>query len=183
MVTESDESVFRATLPLFGLGHRRICDSNSAARIVWSDQHADGVVAELPESRGLLPALHADVLEMAARQSDRTELRRGMARLSDSTLLSMWCGLRSRGTRLAAIAWSTAFVWGTLWLTGKNSGEAARLWIVFLPWLVWLAGPMVAQMATPARWKWLRPVLVVLAIQLAVCALTVSRVNGFGFDQ
>ena len=34
---------------------------------------------------------------------------------------------------------AVVLVWGALWLTGKNSSEAARLWIVFLPWLVWLA--------------------------------------------
>ena len=33
---------------------------------------------------------------------------------------------------------SVVFVWGLLWLTGKNSGEAARLWILFLPWLIWI---------------------------------------------
>ena len=52
---------------------------------------------------------------------------------------------KERRSSLAPVAWLMLFVWGTLWLTGKNSGEAARLWIVFLPWLVWLAGPLLAE--------------------------------------
>ena len=74
------------------------------------------------------------------------------------------------------------FVWGTLWLTGKNSGEAARLWIVFLPWLVWLAGPLLAEAEAKSKSRWLRPAWVFLAVQLAVCLLTVARVSGFHFD-
>ncbi|MFN0195157.1 MAG: hypothetical protein ACKVT0_00300 [Planctomycetaceae bacterium] len=29
-------------------------------------------------------------------------------------------------------------VWGLLWLSGKNMGEAARLWIFLMPWVLWL---------------------------------------------
>ena len=28
---------------------------------------------------------------------------------------------------------------GLLWLSGKNSGEAARLWLFLIPWLIWLS--------------------------------------------
>ena len=30
--------------------------------------------------------------------------------------------------------------WCLLWLTGKNMGEAARLWIFLMPWIIWSAG-------------------------------------------
>lgn len=83
---------------------------------------------------------------------------------------------------LAMAAWSMLFVWGMLWLTGKNSGEAARLWIVFLPWLVWLAGPWLADAETNSKQRWLRPAWILLAVQLGVCLLTVARVSGFHFD-
>ncbi|MEK6258936.1 MAG: hypothetical protein AABP62_10005 [Planctomycetota bacterium] len=89
---------------------------------------------------------------------------------------------KERRSALAMAAWSMLFVWGTLWLTGKNSGEAARLWIVFLPWLVWLAGPLLADAETKSTQRWLRPAWVLLAVQLAVCLLTVARVSGFHFD-
>ena len=89
---------------------------------------------------------------------------------------------KERRSALALAAWSMLFVWGMLWLTGKNSGEAARLWIVFLPWLVWLAGPLLAETEEKSEQRWLRPAWVLLAIQLAVCLLTVTRVSGFHFD-
>lgn len=81
-----------------------------------------------------------------------------------------------------AMALAMLFVWSTLWLTGKNSGEAARLWIIFLPWLAWLAGPLLAESETESEYRWLRPAWIVLAIQFAVCLLTVARVSGFHFD-
>jgi len=48
--------------------------------------------------------------------------------------------VRNWRDRAAGPLWCCALVWGSLWLSGKNSGEVARLWIVLMPWLVWLAG-------------------------------------------
>ena len=72
-------------------------------------------------------------------------------------------------------------VWGLLWLTGKNSGEAARIWILFLPWLIWIAGfPFEALLTTEASFKVRqRHVATLLVVQLIVCLLTVARVSGF----
>lgn len=42
-------------------------------------------------------------------------------------------------SRRAGILWACLTAWGCLWLSGKNMGEAARLWIVLMPWLVWMA--------------------------------------------
>ena len=92
--------------------------------------------------------------------------------------LPQLCDVLSFGTMALAML----FVWGTLWLTGKNSGETARLWIIFLPWLPWLAGPLLAESETDSKHRWLRPAWVVLTIQFAVCLLTVARVSGFHFD-
>ena len=86
---------------------------------------------------------------------------------------------RSRRQVALPVAVGVVVVWGSLWLTGKNSGEAARLWIVFLPWLVWLAGMRLAEIDPSGTRGWYRPSLIVLAVQLVVCALTVARVSGF----
>lgn len=85
--------------------------------------------------------------------------------------------------------WATCFcvvsVWGLLWLTGKNSGEAARLWIVFLPWLVWLASFQIhyfGMQSTGEKCEYSlrdRQVLLLLALQFTVCLLTVCHVTGF----
>ena len=75
-------------------------------------------------------------------------------------------------------------VWGLLWLTGKNSGEAARLWILFLPWLVWLAAIRFDEIAIGHSDLRLRErhLLLWFGIQFVVSLLTVVRVSGFPSD-
>lgn len=63
-------------------------------------------------------------------------------------------------------------VWGLLWLSGKNAGEAARLWILLMPGVVWIAAQHLQSLPRYWRWIW-------LAVQLAVSILTVHRVAGF----
>ncbi len=67
---------------------------------------------------------------------------------------------------------------GALWLSGKNQGEAARLWCFLTPWLVvavgvWLKG--FARESASVHWQRL------LLAQLLVCLLVVSKVSGFLF--
>lgn len=84
-------------------------------------------------------------------------------------------------SRLVSDVGSIVFVWGLLWITGKNSGEAARLWIVFLPWLNWLAS---------IQFEWLtqrsgdietrqHQAAIFSGWQFAACLLTVMRISGF----
>ncbi|MGH7199401.1 MAG: hypothetical protein ACREJB_02280 [Planctomycetaceae bacterium] len=71
---------------------------------------------------------------------------------------------------------SVYLVWGLLWLSGKNMGEAARLWILFCPWLVWLSGPLWERSSSRGMvlgWA------AVLALQAVLCLATVMRINGF----
>lgn len=89
---------------------------------------------------------------------------------------------RSAFERSLAPFWCCAVVWGLVWLSGKNMGEAARLWLVFMPWLVWLAGDAwngpvsTGDDDEPRR---LRSWVVILLLQAAVCIATAARVNGF----
>jgi methylthioxylose transferase len=95
-----------------------------------------------------------------------------------------WAGRHKGELSTLAIGWG-ATVWGLLWLTGKNSGEAARLWLLFLPGLTAVAACGIAGGGTSSteedrssiRWLWL-----CLALQLATSMLTVHRVGGFHFD-
>lgn len=108
-----------------------------------------------------------------------------------------WAGLR----RSAVPAFFV--VWTLLWLSGKNMGEAARLWVFLMPWLV--AGLTTAFEYSPSPlgnavggapsagetpehdptgcavsrtgWGWL------LLLQAASAALTVLRVDGFHFTE
>lgn len=66
-----------------------------------------------------------------------------------------------------------AAVWVILWLSGKNSGEAARLWIPFMPWLVISFGRFRPDREDNLNWRF------ALSVQAIVCLATVSRVNGF----
>jgi methylthioxylose transferase len=87
--------------------------------------------------------------------------------------------------RSLAPYWGCALVWGVLWLSGKNSGEAARLWLVITPWLVWLTAAAFERPAAPVSESPLREPLgtrawlAILALQLLACVATVTRVYGF----
>lgn len=78
-----------------------------------------------------------------------------------------------------------AVVMTLLWLSGKNMGEAARLWIVLMPGILWLCADFFADDGlTDARDEtgtshhhgvW----LAVLLCQALCCTATVTRVFGF----
>jgi len=81
------------------------------------------------------------------------------------------------------------FVWGLLWLSGKNSGEAARLWIPLLPLLMWVMANGLRGEATrgdivepSARSLRESGFIVALVIQMIVSGGTVLRVSGFHFS-
>ena len=75
-------------------------------------------------------------------------------------------------------------VWMLLLLTGKNSGEAARLWLLFCPWLVWIASSLNSsvQQTGQNRSEDERTTWLMLVLQYAVCLLTATRVDGFHID-
>jgi len=84
-----------------------------------------------------------------------------------------------RWATLAGIA-----VWSLLWITGKNSGEAARLWLILMPGMVWLAAHGLAW-DTPSKsatvqqihpWRW---AAFWLLLQAGTAACTIHRIGGF----
>ncbi|MCH7987934.1 MAG: hypothetical protein IID46_02150 [Planctomycetes bacterium] len=80
-------------------------------------------------------------------------------------------------------------VWGVLWLSGKNMGEAARLWLIFIPWCIWLTvahldvnfESQAESRSTTRTSQGQRDWLFLLVMQTIVCIATVSRVRGFQF--
>jgi hypothetical protein len=107
------------------------------------------------------------------------------APLALAAVLGFWSQLRAGWRRRAAgPAWCLTAVWALLWLSGKNMGEAARLWLIVMPWPVWLAAGCLAAPSKPLepieneRFS-NRAALVLLATQLVVCLGTVTRVTGF----
>jgi len=75
--------------------------------------------------------------------------------------------------RLFAIA--CALTWTLLWLSGKNMGEAARLWCFLTPWLAIIAAQAVDSDAVKSQKTW----LLLLIAQLTITTITVGRVSGF----
>ena len=72
--------------------------------------------------------------------------------------------------------------WLLLWLSGKNNGEAARLWLFLMPWVLWVASGAFPTDSSGKvdpkhirEWRWL------LGLQVAVAIGTVSRIAGFHF--
>ena len=85
---------------------------------------------------------------------------------------------------------SCVIVLGILWLSGKNMGEAARLWLIFLPWFLIMTVPywQIMQMessmnnSNPPSFLKLKSVwIVALITQAIVCIATVNRITGFHF--
>lgn len=77
---------------------------------------------------------------------------------------------------------AVSVVWGLLWLSGKNSGEAARLWIPLMPFAVWVLPSGWSRETTDdddsvSDHEW----LTLLVLQAGTCLLTVARVTGFHF--
>lgn len=107
--------------------------------------------------------------------------------------------LRNRSLRWSPagiVAGSSLVTWCLLWLSSRNMGEAARLWIFLLPWLVWVAGRSVlatgpqgnsgspnsgdelsGNVLRSTRRLW----LLVLACQAICCVGTAARLTGFQF--
>jgi hypothetical protein len=92
-------------------------------------------------------------------------------------LASGAAALRRRG-EVARVWLATAAVFVLLWASGKNMGEAGRLWLVLMPGAVWLVAVSLAGRDgddAPPAWSF----LVLLAFEAAVCAATVMRISGF----
>jgi len=79
--------------------------------------------------------------------------------------------------------WSVSMItfgvtWGLLWLTGKNRGEAARLWLFLMPLVCWLAAGLLERIPQQRR---LSTGLALLALQLITTAGLVLRIGGFEY--
>ena len=92
--------------------------------------------------------------------------------------------LRSAEGGRAAHVWAWLITLGLLWISGKNMGEAARLWIFLTPFLPWFAagifetdGARTAQGTLLSRASW----GFVLVAQLMMSSITVLSATGFHY--
>lgn len=72
---------------------------------------------------------------------------------------------------------ATVGVWAALLISGKNSGEAARLWVPLMPLIVACIPTLLSRCDPKIDRAWLS----LLILQSIVAILTVSRVSGFHF--
>ncbi len=76
------------------------------------------------------------------------------------------------------------FIWIVLWLSGKNMGEAARLWLFLMPYAVLAATPFFARLNTSESWILRRFLpMTLLILQTIVCIATAIQIDGFGFTE
>jgi len=68
-----------------------------------------------------------------------------------------------------------AVTWTLLWLSGKNMGEAARLWCFVTPWVAIAAAQQQSWNIDVNRRNW----FALIIAQLVVATVTVGRVSGF----
>ncbi len=75
-------------------------------------------------------------------------------------------------------------IWSILWISGKNMGEAARLWIFLMPYAVLVASFSIETLMQSKSKLVSRYIPVaVLAVQAVVCFLTAIQIDGFGFTE
>jgi hypothetical protein len=82
--------------------------------------------------------------------------------------------------------WCLTVTWALLWLTGKNMGEAARLWLNFMPWAVWLTAAFFTPQSTADDGQGSstnRFAVLLFVFQMVVTIGTVTRVTGFDFPE
>ncbi|MFO1022713.1 MAG: hypothetical protein U0903_18755 [Planctomycetales bacterium] len=94
--------------------------------------------------------------------------------------VSAWSLRRGSALHRWGVILPCTLTWGILWLTGKNSGEAARLWIFLIPWGIWLAGESLALRHTALHARnWPRTLWGLWWLQVICCLLVTARVVGF----
>ena len=90
----------------------------------------------------------------------------------------------------SSLSLSCVVVLGLLWLSGKNMGEAARLWLIFLPWFLIMTIPYWQTIQIESAFNDSRPPsflkqqstwIIALVVQAIVCVATISRITGFHF--
>ena len=100
------------------------------------------------------------------------------------------CGVVGAGFLLKEInrdqRWILAglFIWMVLWLSGKNMGEAARLWLFLMPYALLAATPFFTRLHDSENWILRRLLPVTLfVLQMVVCIFTAMQIDGFGFTE
>jgi hypothetical protein len=88
-----------------------------------------------------------------------------------------------------ALACAASIVWGLLWISGKNSGEAARLWIPLMPFAICMltfgdqrqtnCESSSSDEPPKSDGVW----FAALVLQAVMCVATVMRVSGFHYGQ
>ena len=78
-------------------------------------------------------------------------------------------------TNLQLFVLACALTWALLWLSGKNMGEAARLWCFLTPWMAIAAADEKSRVPESDRMNW----CLLLIAQLIVATVTVGRVSGY----
>jgi len=94
--------------------------------------------------------------------------------LAGLAIIGLVTRFRQQAAEIAAPAWACLGTWGVLWLSGKNMGEAARLWLFLMPWTCWLAG---SALSTLRGRDW----ALLMALQALLTVAVIQRVSGFHF--
>ena len=92
--------------------------------------------------------------------------------LAGLTVVGLAIRFRQQAAEIAGPAWACLGTWGALWLSGKNMGEAGRLWLFLMPWACWLTAPVLEKL--PGR-DW----ILVLVLQGALAIAVIHRLSGF----
>lgn len=84
-------------------------------------------------------------------------------------------------TQRAMLVFSLSVTWAMLWLSGKNMGEAARLWCFLCPWLAIVSGQSSSESEASTGATESDTWNTVLVAQLIVSVATAGTVSGYDF--
>lgn len=100
--------------------------------------------------------------------------------LSYLALVGLVRAIRNFRAPASVPALASFTTWFLLWISGKNMGEAARLWIFLMPWFIWTSGTdwefrrSQQSPATQRQW-WLG----IWLCQFVATLVTITKVAGF----
>jgi len=146
---------------------------------VWQLNFANHAEFYTHSSRTYVAWLVANVLELVLAAGPPLAVMAAAGGLS--AVRVFFQGGSNRGASVIA----AMLVLGLLWISGKNMGEAARLWIPFLPWMILAAGRSFRVSAddVSANTSFNRRWLLIAGLQAVAAILTSTRIDGFGFSE
>jgi len=157
-----------------------IADCNLLA--IWSHNYRNHAAFYAQYPRSYIPWLLVNPLELVGAAGPALVLAVMLSNSESSLIRHRQPAAESgphSGPYAIRLSLCCLLTWGLLWVTGKNMGEAARLWVFLLPWLLWMLGTLRATATNTSQTGPSPDWFVIALCQAAYTIVVCSRVGGF----